>query len=233
MNSSMTDLPTASHLTEAKTERPYAGKAAAERQQERRQRLITAGVTLIGRDGFSTVTIDAVCAEAGLTKRYFYEAFPHRDSLLTAAYESVTQEFLQAILVGTMPHLHDARALIQAGLIETFGFVKRHPDKGRLLMVEAMSVRGQLSVVFSQRYEDFVTLLMDFTRPLLGQKAPPETLLNIMAKAMVGAIIHLCQGWIATDFKQPEQELIEGMQRVMLGLGKELGVKGWASESKS
>lgn len=225
-------LETASQATplEPKVERPYAGKAAAQRQLERRQRLIEAGVTLIGRDGFAVVTIDAVCAEAGLTKRYFYEAFPSRESLLTAAYEAVTQEYLQAILMATMPHLQDAQKLVHAGLAETFGFVRRNPGKGRLLMIEAMSVRGQLGEVFSQRYEDFVQLLIEFTRPLLMRDAPNDVVIKIMAKAMVGALIHLCQGWIATDFKQPELELIEGMQRVMAGLGQELGVKGWASE---
>jgi AcrR family transcriptional regulator len=208
--------------------RPYAGMAAAQRQLERRSKLIDAGVALIGRDGFAAVTIDAVCAEAGLTKRYFYEAFSSRESLLTAAYESVTQEFLQAILIATLPHLQDARKLVRAGLTETFGFVKRHPEKGRLLMIEAMSVRGQLSHVFGERYDDFVKLLIDFTRPFLVQDAPSDVVFKIMAKGMVGAIIHLCHGWIATDFKQPEQELIEGMERIMAGTGKELGVRGWA-----
>jgi hypothetical protein len=30
---------------------------------------------------------------------------------------------------------------------------------------------------------------------------------------------------------QPEQELIEGMERIMAGIGKELGVKGWVVPS--
>jgi AcrR family transcriptional regulator len=231
MTSPTTDSASETTAATGKLGRPYAGMAATQRQLERRKKLIDAGVALIGRDGFAAVTIDAVCAEAGLTKRYFYEAFSSREGLLTAAYESVTQEFLQSILIATLPHLQDARQLVRSGLTATFGFVKRHPEKGRLLMIEAMLVRGQLSHVFGQRYDDFVKLLIDFTRPLLVQDAPSDGVFNVMAKGMVGAIIHLCHGWIATDFMQPEQELIEGMERIMAGIGKELGVKGWVVPS--
>ncbi|MDH4395186.1 MAG: TetR/AcrR family transcriptional regulator [Limnobacter sp.] len=211
----------------SKTQRPYAGKDAGLRQKERKDQLVQSSVRLFGKDGFSAVSIDAICADAGLTKRYFYEAFPDREALLTAAYERVTQEFLQSILVAAAPHLQDSRRLVRAGLTETFGFVQRNPDKGRLMMIEAMSVRGQLGKVYGKRYDEFVNLLLEFTRPLLTQAAPDERTFRVLAKGVVGALIHLCQGWIATDFKQPMQELIDGMELMMGGLGVQLGVKGW------
>ena len=34
----------------------------------------------------------AICAEAGLTERYFYESFAHRDDALLAALDSVSEE---------------------------------------------------------------------------------------------------------------------------------------------
>lgn len=208
--------------------RAYGGKEAGQRQDERREKLVSTAVKLIGSQGFAALTIDALCAEAGLTKRYFYESFSSRETLLTAAYEAVTREYLQSILVATTPHLQDARKLVRAGLEETFGFVRRHPDKARLLMIEAMTVRGQLGRVYGQRYDEFVSLLIGFTRPFLMDRAPSDAVFSVMAKSTVGAIIHLCQGWMATDFKQPVQELIDGMERVMAGIGRELGVRGWA-----
>lgn len=197
------------------------------RKTERKQQLVQAAIRLFGRDGFSATSIDAICAEAGLTKRYFYEAFPDREALLTAAYEQVTQEFLYSILAAAGPYLQDSRRLVRAGLTETFEFVKRNPDKARLMMIEAIAVRGQLGKVYGRRYDQFVNLLLDFTRPLLDQAAPDEPVFRVLAKAMVGAIIHLCQGWIATDFKQPAGELIDGMEKMMGGLGVQLGVRGW------
>lgn len=229
----MSDSPSQSEVladdASRKPARAYAGKQAGQRQQERRKKLVQAAVVLIGREGFAAVSIDDFCAEAGLTKRYFYESFASRDELLTAAYVSVTRDYLQYILAATSEHLQDARQLVRAGLVACFGFVRRHPDKARLLMIEATAVRGQLGHVYGERYDAFVGLLLGFTRPFLMGEPPPEAVFKVMAKSMVGAIIHLCQGWMATDFKQPEQELVDGMERVMAGMGSVLGVRGWAT----
>ena len=59
--------------------RPYRGVSATDRRDQRRQRLIDAGLQLFGTRGIAAVGIVDVCAEAGLTKRYFYENF-HRST---------------------------------------------------------------------------------------------------------------------------------------------------------
>lgn len=205
----------------------YAGKTAGARERERRQKLLAAGVRLIGRDGFANTSIDAVCAEAGLTKRYFYEAFSNREELLSAAYEAVTREFIEAIMQKAVPHLGDSRKLVRAGVEGTFGFVAQNPDKARLMMVEAMSVRSQLGHVYGEGYDKFVNLLVDFTKPFLGPEGSSDKTLRVLAKGIIGAIVHLCQGWIATDFKQPMDELIDGAEMILGGLGNQLGVPGW------
>lgn len=208
--------------------RSYGGKTAEERQAARRQALVDAAVHLFGEQGFATVSIDAICAEAGLTKRYFYEAFASREALLSAAYEAATREYMQSILAAVAPHLSDARKLVRAGLQESFGFVKRNPAKARLIMIEAMTVRSQLGNMYGERYDAFVDLMLQFTQPFLHGPKVPNKVLRVMAKSAVGIIIHLCQSWLANDFKQPMAELVDGTERVFAGMGRELGVKGYA-----
>lgn len=220
-------LTTQTNDCEIKPARAYGGKSADERKQARKSTLVEAAIRLFGEHGFNAVSIDLICTEAGLTKRYFYEAFPSREALLTAAYETVTREYFQAIIVKMAPHLNDAPKLVRAGLKESFGYVRRNPVKARLMMIEAMTVRGQLGDMYGARYDDFVDLLLQVTRPLLGKKPPPDKVFRVMAKATVGALIHLCQNWIATDFAQPIDELVDGMEHLFSGIGKELGVKGY------
>ncbi len=205
----------------------YAGKAASDRQAERREKLLAAGIKLIGSQGFASTSIDAVCAEAGLTKRYFYESFSNSEDLLVASYRAVTQEYLNSIMLATQPHMGDSRKLVRAGLEQAFGYVAKNPDKARLIMIEAMSVRSQLGRMYGKSYGEFVTLLVTFTKPFLADGGPGDTALEVMAKGAVGAIIHLCQGWIATDFKQPVEELVTGTEHIFGGMGRELGVSGW------
>ncbi|MDP1775656.1 MAG: TetR family transcriptional regulator, partial [Moraxellaceae bacterium] len=45
--------------------RKYGGKDALARQKERKDKLLAAGIKLIGREGFAATSIDAICAEAG------------------------------------------------------------------------------------------------------------------------------------------------------------------------
>ena len=209
--------------------RKYGGKEALARQQERKAKLLAAGIKLIGREGFNATSIDAICAEAGLTKRYFYESYESTNVLLLEAYQAVIIEFLVSIQQATQPYLSDAKALVHAGLRQTFTFVADHPDKARLIMIEAMSVRAQLGHLYGKGYGHFVGLLVLFTKPFLKGDTTSDVMLTVMAKAMVGSLIHLCQGWIATDFKQPIEELVQGMEIIFAGMAKELGILGWSN----
>ena len=206
----------------------YAGKTASDRQAERREKLLAAGIKLIGSHGYSATSIDAICSEAGLTKRYFYESFANSEELLIDSYREVTREYLNSIMQATTPYLNDSRKLVRAGLEQAYQFVLDNPDKARLIMLEAMAVRSQIGRVYGKSYNEFVKLLVGFTKPFLPGDGPGDAVLEVMAKAGVGAIIHLCQGWIATDFKQPIDELVDGTEHVFGGMGRDLGVSGWA-----
>lgn len=205
----------------------YAGKEASTRQRERKEKLLSAGIKLIGREGYASTSIDAVCKEAGLTKRYFYESFANGDALLIEAYRAVTRELTASIMQAAAPHLNDSRKLVRVGLEQTFGFVLDNPDKAKLMMIEATSVRSQLGQMYGKSYSEFVKLLVGFTKPFLSDEGPGDIILAVMARGAVGAIIHLCQGWIATDFKQPMEELVTGTERIFGGMGRELGIPGW------
>lgn len=207
--------------------RKYAGKDAQTRQAERRDKLVQAGMTLFGRDGFAATSIDALCAEAGLTKRYFYESFASSEELLTQTYKVATQDLIDTLMRATSPHLSDSRTLAYTGVEEVFRFVRNHPHKARLIMIEATSVRGQLGRMYGKSYGTFVDLLVNFTKPFLPDDGPSDTILAVMARGAVGAIVHLCQVWLANGCQQPMEELVEGVQRIFGGMGRELGVPGW------
>jgi AcrR family transcriptional regulator len=206
----------------------YAGKEASTRQRERKAKLLSAGIKLIGRGGFAATSIDAVCTEAGLTKRYFYESFTNSEELLRETYQAVTQELINSILKKAGPYLNDSRKLVNVGIHQTFTFVAENPDKGRLIMIEAMSVRSQIGREYGKSYGEFVKLLVGFTKPFLPGDGPGDEILAVMARGAIGSLIHLCQVWIATDFKQPIEELVTGTEYIFRGMGRDLGIPGWS-----
>ncbi|MGV7904576.1 TetR family transcriptional regulator, partial [Mycobacterium kansasii] len=55
--------------------RPWRGVSAEDRRSARRAQLLEACLDVVGDAGVEAVTADAVAQRAGLSKRYFYEAF--------------------------------------------------------------------------------------------------------------------------------------------------------------
>ena len=70
--------------------RPYRGVSPEERRTQRRSRLVEAAVAVYGERGYRNATVKAVCEQAGLTERYFYESFANSEELLIACFNAVT-----------------------------------------------------------------------------------------------------------------------------------------------
>jgi AcrR family transcriptional regulator len=77
--------------------RPYRGVSADERRQVRQRALLDACLDVVGANGVHGVTVEAVCAQARLTKRYFYENYPDRDALLAAASDQMMTGIRKAV----------------------------------------------------------------------------------------------------------------------------------------
>jgi AcrR family transcriptional regulator len=83
--------------------RRWSGVPLEDRQALRRDELIAAGVQLLGGESGPAVTVRAVCREAGLTERYFYESFTDRDEFVRAVYDDVCTRAMSALTSATTP----------------------------------------------------------------------------------------------------------------------------------
>src|SRR5665213_2155532 len=77
--------------------RRYSGQSFADRHAERRDKLVKAAAMVASRSGFDGTSVAAICAEAGLTARYFYESFPSREAIFVEAYRGVQNELLNRL----------------------------------------------------------------------------------------------------------------------------------------
>src|SRR5580698_2169532 len=63
-----------------------------------RQKLLDSALSLIRRQGYSSTSVDALCADAGITKGAFFHHFKSKDALAVAAadhWSEKTREFFQ------------------------------------------------------------------------------------------------------------------------------------------
>lgn len=96
--------------------RRYGGMTAAERSEERRLRLLDAGLELFGTRGYAATTIEQLCAEARLNPRYFYAEVDSREALLQAVYDRHVEEVLGAVLAAIAAGPADPRGRLTVAL---------------------------------------------------------------------------------------------------------------------
>jgi AcrR family transcriptional regulator len=188
--------------------RTYRGVPASQRKAERRERLVTAGLELFGTRGIAATRVDDVCAEAGLTKRYFYESFESLDDLVHAVVETVladmTARMVPLIEESGWRNPRPAMSFFIHSLLED-------PRLVRLLVVEAHTG------VLAPRRQEFVDRAVDIwlaTDPT-ADKAPEHLpIQRLLAHAMAGAAGEVALGWLNGRIELSADEIVDQLVRI-------------------
>lgn len=131
--------------------RNWMGRTPEMRVSERRQRLIDAAIELLGTRGASALTLRAVCGEAGLSPKFFYESFADQDELIVAAYDTTVARLVAEFENVDLSHADPPRELVRMRLATTYGYLRKDPRAARILFrepfaVDALRVRAQSTV---------------------------------------------------------------------------------------
>lgn len=121
--------------------RLYGGVTAEDRIAERRRKLLEAGMNLFGDPASGSIRVRDVCAEAGLTERYFYENFTG----LEALFEAVLQQTIEAIESSVNAAVEEVSEIDLRGaaaLRTVMTTLAKDPRKIQILYVEALG-RGE------------------------------------------------------------------------------------------
>ena len=181
--------------------RPYRGVSATDRRDQRRQRLIDAGLQLFGTRGIAAVGIVDVCAEAALTKRYFYENFASIDALAEAVFEHVTGNLVAvvapAIEVGAGRDPRPALTVYTRALLSD-------PRVVRLLAVESQT--GPL-----KKYRDgFPTRAVELWFAFAAaDDVPPPQDMRLKAYGFIGAAQQIGLAWLDGHLPLTIDEVID------------------------
>jgi AcrR family transcriptional regulator len=192
----------------AKSSRPYAGVDAGERRAARRARLMEAALDLLGREGWQATTVRAICSQARLTPRYFYESFADRDELLLALFDELAREAAEHVLEAVVSAEHDARAKAGAAIAAFVGLVTDDPRKARVLFVEAMGSEP----LARRRFETvrmFARLVAEQGREFYGLEGNDGALVDTTALMLVGGLAETLLSWLDGSLHVTREQLIE------------------------
>ncbi|TQS42944.1 TetR/AcrR family transcriptional regulator [Cryptosporangium phraense] len=160
----------------------WAGVPADQRKDGRREMLVGAGYRLFGDEGESALTVRAVCREAHLHTRYFYESFADTAQLLGAVYDE------QAVALGDVlaraVETAEVSARTRAGVRGVLRFISDDPRRGRVLFADAPSLAARRRAAEQSLLDGLIAMS---GRPRLG--------VLVAATMFTGAMTQLAQQW--------------------------------------
>ena len=175
--------------------RLWQGQTPDAREADRRERLVEAGLELVGTQGVGALTMRAACREAAVGPRYFYELFATRDELLEAVYDETVDRIREPILeaVATVAATDGVAAAMLAGFKTAVAVVEDDPRIGRVLFRES-AADDTLRPRSQAAMPDFLLTVLDEVAPDRAEelRAPANawTMLGISA-----AIFALFLAW--------------------------------------
>ena len=116
---------------------------------ERRAQLVDAALALFAAEGFQSTTMDAVAAEAGVTKPVLYQHFPSKRELFLELLRDVGRRLSENVGAATAAAA-SPREMVENGFAAYFDFVSEHPDQFRLLFGEGVRIDAEFAVEVMQ-----------------------------------------------------------------------------------
>jgi AcrR family transcriptional regulator len=175
----------------AREKRRYSGQSFEDRQTDRRARLVRAALDVAGRFGLEGTSVAAICAEAGLTARYFYESFPSRDAIFVEAYRLAQDELLADIAAHIAP-----RDPVASALRGFFTVLAEHPGPARVFLLDLDDHGPHMKAASREAGRKFAALFAPGLQdgPLLA--------------GILGSILQIAKHWIAGGFAEPVAKVV-------------------------
>lgn len=205
----MTEKP----LQAAGTKRNYRGASSDERAKKRRAQLIAAAIQVYGEQGYRRASVKAVCAAAGLTDRYFYEAFDNSEALLATCFNVVTREVLAEISAAADLEGGTGEARARAMLRAYFAALHREAARARVFLVEMVGISDDIDRVFDAmllRIGDRIIETLDPDRAGLLAQDP------LLARGVATGLIGIAIGWVRGGYAEPIDVAAEAALRLCL-----------------
>jgi len=181
--------------------RNFRGLAPEARRQQRRDRLIEAGIEAFGTRGFYSVTVREICAEAHLTERYFYESFRSLEDLFTAVFGCVNIELRQATLDALATPTGDPVAVAEAALRVFFKYVRDDPRRGRVLLIESANIGYTINQLTNEITRDYMELVRGFINTLFPSVEPRGLNPDLLSAGLIGANVRIATTWVQEGFQ--------------------------------
>lgn len=200
--------------------RTYGGLSQAERKAQRKRQFLKAGLELFGTQGYRATTVRAVCKEARLTDRYFYESCGSLESLVMAVYEECMTDLSKQILAAIQSEYsahHNPLAALEAGL-DCFYRVLEEPRIARICMVELEGISPEVDRLYNRYIQSFSRIILELAGIAFPDWELPLAEKEVLGISLIGALRQSATHWLMTDYATPRSVMVAGSLKLYAGL---------------
>lgn len=193
----------------------WAGVSADDRRDQRRALLIAAACGLFDEQGLAGLSVRAVCREAGLNSRYFYESFETVDDLLGAAYDEQAAALAARFGPAFEAAARNDPVATRIGIETVLRFITEDQRRAKLLFTEAPE-----SHVLAERRRTALHALIDMAvlhSQASGAVTEPLTA-NVLAALFGGAMLELATEWAAGRLGKDLDRVVDLAYQISLAM---------------
>ncbi|AUH67232.1 MULTISPECIES: TetR/AcrR family transcriptional regulator [Gordonia] len=151
----------------------------------REQQMLDAAISAFAANGFADTSMDAIAAEAKISKPMLYLYYGSKDELFSACIARESGRFMEAMSAGfdpTMRQKDQARTLVR----EFLRFVYQNSDSWRVLYRVAVGTATFAHIVTESR-EGITSMITDLIRRGTTTEGASDVDFELTAVALVGA----------------------------------------------
>ncbi|NKY37426.1 TetR/AcrR family transcriptional regulator [Nocardia speluncae] len=203
---------------EANSGRRYAGQPVEDRQRERRARFLESGLTVFARDGYANSSVGAICKDAGLSSRQFYEEFTGRESLLLELFDLIDRESRAAVLA-SLDHSAEQSAIqrIDAAVRAYVHSIGSDMRRARVVLVEVVGAGTKLEKLRTESRRAWSAVLARAAEDAAMHGEIPTGDYDLRMLAIIGAVNYVVEEWSGTEPQRPLDEVIRVLSRIIIG----------------
>jgi len=197
----------------------WAGVSTEDRRSERRELLLDATFELLGTTGWAGTTVRAVCQQARLNPRYFYESFLDLDALVVAVYDRLVADLRAEVKTAVDRAGDRPRDQMRAAVETTVLFVDEDRRRARVLYVEALGCEALNRRRIETGY-DVVTFVERDAADRRGAPPAGEHIGRVTAAVLVGGFSELLVSWLDGRIAISREQLIDDASALFLALAE-------------
>ncbi len=173
----------------------YRGVSSAERREDRRRRLLDAGLAIVGTQGLAALTVRGVCEQAKVGPRFFYEAFPDLGALAAELLLAVQRSALDKARAAIAETEGTPAQRIRAGVAALITELTDDPRRAKLVFAQAYGNEALMRTRFAGMRTVAATII-EQTRIVLDLPEGHDAAVAATSQLITGGAAELVLVWL-------------------------------------